>query len=160
MDRTHPLLPVEFDATEQRTHDYVRHGATNLFAALNLSTGEVIGDCGPRRNGPAFLDFLKKASLRTPAERSMWCWTTCPPTASFRCSRAGNMPGVASTAGLFRGEELAEVLEDLGFVRVGGTHAYVSVRSDDEQGVAVDAVVLVGVALVVGEVGHVRFGSG
>lgn len=89
MDRTYPLLPVEFDATEQRIHDYVRHGATNLFAALNLSTGEVIGDCVPRRNGPAFLAFLKKASLRTPAVRSMWCWTTCPPKASFRCSRGG-----------------------------------------------------------------------
>jgi hypothetical protein len=57
-------------------------------------------------------------------------------------------------------EELAEVLEDLGFVRVGGTHADVSVRSDDEQGVAVDAVVQVGVALVVGEVGHARFAGG
>jgi hypothetical protein len=81
LDRTQPLLPVEFDATEQRTHDYVRHGATNLFAALNVSTGEVIGDCVPRRNGPAFWP-PEKASLRTPAVRSMWCWTTCPPTAS------------------------------------------------------------------------------
>jgi transposase len=61
LDRTQPLLPIEFDATEQRTHDYVRHGTTNLFAVLNVNTGEVIGDCLPSRNGPAFLAFLKKA---------------------------------------------------------------------------------------------------
>jgi len=36
LDRTQPLLPIAFDATEKRTHDYVRHGTTNLFAALNV----------------------------------------------------------------------------------------------------------------------------
>src|SRR3954452_9827814 len=61
LDRTQPLLPIEFDRSEQRTHDYVRYGTTNLFAALNVTTGEVIGDCVPSRNGPAFLAFLKKA---------------------------------------------------------------------------------------------------
>jgi len=61
LDRTQPLLPIEFDATEKRTHDYVRHGTTNLFAALNVGTGEVIGECAPSRNGAAFLAFLKKA---------------------------------------------------------------------------------------------------
>ena len=44
LDRTQPLLPITFDATEQRTHDYVRHGTTNLFAALNVGTGEVVGE--------------------------------------------------------------------------------------------------------------------
>lgn len=39
LDRTQPLLPIDFDATEKRTHDYVRHGTTNLFAALNVGTG-------------------------------------------------------------------------------------------------------------------------
>jgi transposase len=61
LDRTQPLLPIEFDATEKRTHDYVRHGTTNLFAALNVGTGEVIGECRPSRNGAAFLAFVKKA---------------------------------------------------------------------------------------------------
>jgi len=61
LDRTQPLLPIEFDATEKRTHDYVRHGNTNLFAAFNIATGEVLGECRPSRNGPAFLAFLKKA---------------------------------------------------------------------------------------------------
>jgi hypothetical protein len=45
LDRTQPLLPITFDATEKRTHDYVRHGTTNLFAALNVGTGQVYGEC-------------------------------------------------------------------------------------------------------------------
>ena len=61
LDRTQPVLPIAFDATEKRTHDYVRHGTTNLFAALNVATGEVFGECKPTRNGANFLDFLKKA---------------------------------------------------------------------------------------------------
>ena len=61
LDRTQPLLPIEFDASEKRTHDYVRHGTTNLFAALNVTTGEVFGECKPSRNGADFLAFLRKA---------------------------------------------------------------------------------------------------
>jgi hypothetical protein len=38
LDRTQPMLPIEFDATEKRTYDYLRHGTTNLFAALNVGT--------------------------------------------------------------------------------------------------------------------------
>ena len=40
-DRTQLPLPIVFDAGEKRTHDSVRHGTTNLFAALNVGTGEV-----------------------------------------------------------------------------------------------------------------------
>lgn len=61
LDRTRPVLPVTFAATEKRTHDYIRHGTTNLFAALNVGTGEVIGECKPNRNGKSFLTFLKQA---------------------------------------------------------------------------------------------------
>ncbi len=39
LDRTQPVLPVTFAVTEKCTHDYVRHGTTNLFAALNVGTG-------------------------------------------------------------------------------------------------------------------------
>ncbi|QWF86055.1 IS630 family transposase ISMsm5 [Amycolatopsis sp. CA-230715] len=60
LDRTQPLLPIDFDASEKRTHDYVRHGTTNLFAALNVGTGEVLGECAPVRDGASFLAFLKK----------------------------------------------------------------------------------------------------
>jgi transposase len=58
--RTQPLLPIDFGLTEKRTHDYVRHGTTNLFAALNVATGEVYGQCKPSRDGADFLAFLKK----------------------------------------------------------------------------------------------------
>jgi transposase len=61
LDRTQPLLPITFAASEQRTHDYVRHGVTNLFAALHVGTGEVVGECYPVRDGANFLTFLKKA---------------------------------------------------------------------------------------------------
>jgi transposase len=61
LDRTQPLLPVDFGVTEKRTHDYVRHGTTNLFAALNTATGKVTADCYPRRTGEDFLRFLRKA---------------------------------------------------------------------------------------------------
>ena len=58
LDRTQPLLPIDFGKTEKRTHDYVRHGTTNLFAALNVGTGEVIGECYPRRRTQEFLRFM------------------------------------------------------------------------------------------------------
>ena len=61
LDRTQPVLPVTFAATEKRTHDYVRHGTTNLLAALNVGTGEVVGECRPNRNSATFLAFVKKA---------------------------------------------------------------------------------------------------
>jgi transposase len=61
LDRTQPVLPITFGVTEQRTADYVRHGTTNLFAALNVGTGEVFGHCAPTRDGAEFLAFLKKA---------------------------------------------------------------------------------------------------
>jgi len=61
LDRTQPLLPVDFGRTEKRTHDYRRHGTTNLFAALNTATGKVTADCYPRRTGEDFLRFLRKA---------------------------------------------------------------------------------------------------
>jgi transposase len=61
LDRTQPLLPIDFGVTEKRTHDYKRHGTTNLFAALDVGTGQVQADCYPRRTGVEFLTFLRKA---------------------------------------------------------------------------------------------------
>jgi hypothetical protein len=79
LDRTQPLLPIAFDATEKRTHDYVRHGTTNLFAALNVGTGEVVGECRPSRDGDTFLAFLKRRSSPTPVRRFTSYWTTFRP---------------------------------------------------------------------------------
>jgi transposase len=61
LDRTQPLLPIDFGLTEKRTHDYRRHGTTNLFAALEVGTGQVVADCYPRRTGEQFLAFVRKA---------------------------------------------------------------------------------------------------
>jgi transposase len=61
LDRTQPLLPIDFGVTEKRTHDYKRHGTTNLFAALDVTTGAVVADCYPQRTGMEFLAFLRKA---------------------------------------------------------------------------------------------------
>ncbi|MFM0558230.1 IS630 family transposase, partial [Paraburkholderia sediminicola] len=44
LDRTQPMLPLARGIPERRTHDYMRHGTTTLFAALDISTGEVIGE--------------------------------------------------------------------------------------------------------------------
>ena len=54
LHRTQPLLPVDFGRTQKRTHDYRRHGTTNLFAALNTCTGKVTADSYPSRTGRTF----------------------------------------------------------------------------------------------------------
>ena len=61
LDRVQPLLPLDCGRTEQRTHEYVRHGTTNLFGVLNVGTGEVIGRCFPRRRTKEFLRFMDEA---------------------------------------------------------------------------------------------------
>ena len=45
LDWTQPLLPIEFAGTDKCTHDYVRHGTTDLFATMNVGTGQVFGEC-------------------------------------------------------------------------------------------------------------------
>jgi transposase len=68
LDRTQPLLPLEPWQVERHTHDYVRHGTTSLFAALNVKTGTVIGRCHQRHRHQEFLKFLQQvdASLDIP----------------------------------------------------------------------------------------------
>jgi hypothetical protein len=64
LDRTQPLLPMTFDKTEKRTHDYVRHGTANLVGALEVATGEVTGECYPRRGSAEFLSFMKTVAAK------------------------------------------------------------------------------------------------
>lgn len=59
LDRTQPLLPMKPGQVERRTHDYVRNGTTDLFAALDVATGWVIGRFYDRHRAVEFLDFLK-----------------------------------------------------------------------------------------------------
>ena len=65
LDRTQPLLPMTPAQAERGTHDYVRHGTTSLFAALNVATGEVIGKCHRRHRHQEFLKFLDDDRRRT-----------------------------------------------------------------------------------------------
>ena len=52
LDRTQPLLPMGLGYVEGVTHDYIRHGTTTLFAALDVATGQVITQCHPRNRQP------------------------------------------------------------------------------------------------------------
>jgi transposase len=65
LDRTQPGLPLKKGRAGTMTHDYKRHGTTTLFAALNVATGEVIGECMPRHRAGEFLKFLKKIDRET-----------------------------------------------------------------------------------------------
>ena len=58
LDRTQPVLPMAPARTERGTHDYVRHGTTSLFAALEVATGKVIGKCLRRHRQQEFIGFL------------------------------------------------------------------------------------------------------
>jgi transposase len=59
LDRTQPGLPMKKGRTETMTHDYKRHGTTTLFAALDVKTGQVIGECLPKHRAKEFIRFLK-----------------------------------------------------------------------------------------------------
>ena len=67
LDRTQPLLPMTPGQAERGTHDYVRHGTTSLFAALNVATGEVIGQCHRRHRQQEFVQFLDHIDATIPA---------------------------------------------------------------------------------------------
>lgn len=68
LDRTQPLLPMRPGQVERRTHDYVRHGTTSLFAALDYRTGRVIGECHRRHRSVEFRKFLDKIDASVPEE--------------------------------------------------------------------------------------------
>jgi transposase len=66
LDREQPVLPMMPGVPERRTHNYVRHGTTSLFAALDVASGFVIGKCYKRHRAAEFLDFLKKIDAHAP----------------------------------------------------------------------------------------------
>jgi transposase len=68
LDRTQPLLPLAPGIPERRTHDYARHGTTTLFAALDIATGEVIGQMHRRHRGAEFLQFLRTIEANVPTQ--------------------------------------------------------------------------------------------
>ena len=66
LDREQPVLPMMPGIPERRSHSYVRHGTTSLFAALDIVSGFVIGKCYKRHRATEFLDFLKQIDARVP----------------------------------------------------------------------------------------------
>jgi transposase len=68
LDRTQPSLPMKPGRAATMTHDYKRHGTTDLFAALNVATGEVLYDTKPRHTAKDVLAFFKWIDLHVPPE--------------------------------------------------------------------------------------------
>jgi len=66
IERTQPLLPLRAGLPARFTHDYERHGTTDLYAALNVATGQVLARCYPRHRHSEFLDFLRLVRRRYP----------------------------------------------------------------------------------------------
>jgi len=66
LDRTQPSLPMKKGRAGTMTHDYKRNGTTTLFAALNVLTGVVIGQCLPRHRNEEFLKFLRRIDKEVP----------------------------------------------------------------------------------------------
>ena len=66
LDREQPVLPMMPGVPERWTYNYVRHGTTSLFAALDVATGSVIGKCYKRHRAREFLDFLKQIDANVP----------------------------------------------------------------------------------------------
>jgi transposase len=68
LDRTAPVLPMLPGTPERATHDYRRSGTSSLYAALDLSTGQVIGSLHARHRAVEFKKFLQSIDREVPAE--------------------------------------------------------------------------------------------
>jgi transposase len=71
LDRTQPGLPMKRGRCRTVTHDYVRHGTTTLFAALNVVEGKIIGGCFERHRHEEFLKFLRQIDRQTLPELAL-----------------------------------------------------------------------------------------
>lgn len=68
LERTQPVLPLRPGIPARQTYDYLRHGTTTLFAALNMLDGTVIGDCMLRHRHQEFIRFLQIINVKTPPD--------------------------------------------------------------------------------------------
>lgn len=68
LERTQPMLPLGLGYVEGVTHDYVRHGTTTLFAALDIASGQVLTQCKRRHRHQEFLAFLRHIEANVPPE--------------------------------------------------------------------------------------------
>jgi hypothetical protein len=103
LNRTQPVLALRPGVAERRTHDYVRHGVTDLFAALNVATGEVIPIIRRRHRATEFIQFLTAINTAVPAELDIHLVIDNPsthktPAASTCTSRPPARPGSTSSS--------------------------------------------------------------
>jgi hypothetical protein len=78
LERKAMVLPLRPGVPEKRSHDYVRHGTTSLFAALETAAGKVTGACYPRHRHEEFLAFLRRVAR---ASRAASCTSSATTTA-------------------------------------------------------------------------------
>lgn len=64
LNRTQPILPLRPGLPARQTHDYERNGLTSLYAALEVATGQILGECRARHTGLDFLAFIKQVERR------------------------------------------------------------------------------------------------
>ncbi len=68
LDRSAPVLPLRPGQPERHAHDYIRHGTTTLFAALDVRSGRVIGECHARHRAREFRRFLDTIDATVPRQ--------------------------------------------------------------------------------------------
>jgi hypothetical protein len=96
LERTQPMLPLTRGQIERHTHDYKRNGVVDLYAALEVATGVVTGQCTDTHTGADFLAFMKKVVS-----------TVGLPSISRRRARLGSTKSKASSASLPAGRSAA-----------------------------------------------------
>ena len=93
LDRTQPSLPMKKGRAGTMTHDYKRNGTTTLFAALDVLTGKVIGQCLPQHTNNELLHFLKKVDREVPKGLAVHVITD-----NYATRGHDNVPGLAGQA--------------------------------------------------------------
>lgn len=69
LERSQPILPLRPGVPARQSHDYHRHGTTTLFAALNVETGKILGDCKDKHRSVEYIAFLKKIDRSNPKDK-------------------------------------------------------------------------------------------
>jgi transposase len=69
LERAQPILPIIRNVPERQSSDYIRHGTTTLFAALDVLSGNVIGECTERHTSLDYIRFLKKLDKVCPKRK-------------------------------------------------------------------------------------------
>jgi transposase len=85
LNRMQPILPMWPGKAERHTHDYFRHGTTSLFAALDVKTGKIIGQCHRRHRSAEFRKFLDCVDKAVPPDLDIGVFCLSPRKGSIQC---------------------------------------------------------------------------